>query len=933
LNRKETPNPVFLSAFSFQLSAFNFQLSTFNFQLFFRLPPPSTIQNTNTNTTMNPIQSKSLPALAAALAAVVLTTIPARGAPWTPAELSQPSALWLDASDSGTITLSGSAVSQWNDKSGNSRNFAQATGGNQPAYSATSFNTSYPGVTFDGSSDFMSAGDTLDVGSQSLGIIAAVKYNTSNTSGMVISKTRYAAGAGRYFMGRFQGTGFGLGSGTQYQYVAESDFASAISPSADSSTSPRLLGLDLNRQTSGSIKNWIDGVAVKTSTFTGNATAYNSNDLLLLGAYGNPTGTGPQASSYLSGVISEVVVVQTAMSDTDRQKLEGYLAWKWGMQANLPEGHSYKSAAPESNDTTPPTIATLNPTDDASGVLTYANLATTFNEGIQKGTGNITLKKSADNSEVETFDVATSPRITVSGATLTIDPTGYLEGNTGYYVEIDATAVKDLANNAFAGIANTTTWNFTTGVADTTAPTIATLSPADNATGVDLEANLVATFDETIQKGTGTITLKKSADNSTVETFNVATSPRITVSGASLTIDPTGTLVLATGYYVQIAPAAIQDLSGNSFAGIADSTTWNFTTRAIVLYDDFAVNPNLSSGLWTHSQHWNGLCGTPAWNSGTEDLTLGLPTTALSWSQLRRTEATRGATDPVTLQIKSLSKSGASWGVVGLSISAQATPTLESTSPRYLFFLLTDNGTDWKYQLKRDANNVVWTSSTFTLASLVFPIRLDAVRNGDNYDFKVNGSTVVTGSSYTSAQHDSLVYYHMTWSIGTPSAMTATVDNFGISAATPTPYDTWANGTYSPALTAKLPTDNQDGDSLNNLQEYAFGTQPTVSTGEIVYSGGTLTTPGAPKVVAAAGTYSMVFGRRADYVAAGLTYTVQFSAGLDAWVDNNDGTNAPVQVATDGTINAMSVPFVDFIDTPSGTQKPTFARVKVVQAP
>ena len=146
-------------------------------------------------------------------------------------------------------------------------------------------------------------------------------------------------------------------------------------------------------------------------------------------------------------------------------------------------------------------------------------------------------------------------------------------------------------------------------------------------------------------------------------------------------------------------------------------------------------------------------------------------------------------------------------------------------------------------------------------------------------------------------------------------------------------YDTWANGTFTPALTAKLPTDNQDGDSLNNLQEYAFGTQPTVSTGEIVYSGGTLTTPGAPKIVAAAGTYSMVFGRRADYVAAGLTYTVQFSAGLDAWVDNNDGTNPPVQVATDGTINAMSVPYVDFIDTPSGSRKPTFSRVKVVQAP
>jgi hypothetical protein len=167
--------------------------------------------------------------------------------------------------------------------------------------------------------------------------------------------------------------------------------------------------------------------------------------------------------------------------------------------------------------------------------------------------------------------------------------------------------------------------------------------------------------------------------------------------------------------------------------------------------------------------------------------------------------------------------------------------------------------------------------------------------------------------------------------------LTPRIDNLTLEGPVSAPpaggYDAWANGTFTPPLTQKLPTDNQDGDSLTNLQEYAFGTQPTVSTGEIVYLGGALTTPGAPKVVAASGTYSMVFGRRANYVAAGLTYTVQFSAGLDTWVDNDDGTNAPVQVATDGTINAMSVPFVDFITTPSGSQKPTFARVKVVQAP
>ena len=30
--------------------------------------------------------------------------------------------------------------------------------------------------------------------------------------------------------------------------------------------------------------------------------------------------------------------------DTDRQKVEGYLAWKWGLQASLDASHPYKDA-------------------------------------------------------------------------------------------------------------------------------------------------------------------------------------------------------------------------------------------------------------------------------------------------------------------------------------------------------------------------------------------------------------------------------------------------------------------------------------------------------------------------------------------------------------------------------------------------------------
>jgi len=41
-------------------------------------------------------------------------------------------ALWLEATDLGTIIESGGAVSQWNDKSSNGLNVTQGTGSAQP---------------------------------------------------------------------------------------------------------------------------------------------------------------------------------------------------------------------------------------------------------------------------------------------------------------------------------------------------------------------------------------------------------------------------------------------------------------------------------------------------------------------------------------------------------------------------------------------------------------------------------------------------------------------------------------------------------------------------------------------------------------------------------------------------------------------------------
>ena len=49
-------------------------------------------------------------------------------------------AVWLDAADATTVTLNGSTVSEWRDKSGNARHAAQATAASQPTYTAADLN-------------------------------------------------------------------------------------------------------------------------------------------------------------------------------------------------------------------------------------------------------------------------------------------------------------------------------------------------------------------------------------------------------------------------------------------------------------------------------------------------------------------------------------------------------------------------------------------------------------------------------------------------------------------------------------------------------------------------------------------------------------------------------------------------------------------------
>ena len=119
-------------------------------------------------------------------------------------------------------------------------------------------------------------------------------------------------------------------------------------------------------------------------------------------------------------------------------------------------------------------------------------------------------------------------------------------------------------------------------VSDTTNPTLSSSVPTDDATDVSKNANIVLTFSETVDVENGNITIKKTSDDSTVETINV-TGAKVTGSGSTIiTINPATTLDSLTEFYVLIDASAFDDTAGNSYAGISSTTALSFTTSTAI---------------------------------------------------------------------------------------------------------------------------------------------------------------------------------------------------------------------------------------------------------------------------------------------------------------------------------------------------------------
>ncbi|UJF34522.1 Ig-like domain-containing protein [Paenibacillus hexagrammi] len=247
-------------------------------------------------------------------------------------------------------------------------------------------------------------------------------------------------------------------------------------------------------------------------------------------------------------------------------------------------------------DVAPPILNNASPTNNALDGDMAANLTLTFNESVAAASGKkVTIYNKADDSMVASYDADDTSKVTLNGSTVTIMNSG-LEEKSAYYVIVDAGAFTDLSGNPYAGLSAKTDWTFT--VADKTAPMIASRLPVDDATGVNRTDDLKITFNEPIQAVSGkSINIYRSADHSILKSYTATDTSQVEINGLEVTLKSPN-LDDGASFYVLIDQGAFKDMADNAFAGVSDSSTWNFSTPDTVAPTVVSTLPaNLATGV------------------------------------------------------------------------------------------------------------------------------------------------------------------------------------------------------------------------------------------------------------------------------------------------------------------------------------------------
>ena len=240
--------------------------------------------------------------------------------------------LWLDAADSSTMSFSsGSNISQWRDKSGNGRHASSSSG----TVTSTASTILFP------ANSSLSLG-TIPYTSTQRSIFTVVTMTTStaiSVNHQIIGGNTLTVSMGLYTYGNL------LQFTRQGNVLLESSATSVLGVRSMISAT----------NSTGNLGIFVNGTS---QTITLNQTG----SFAFVSGSGNQTlGPGTQEMS-----ISELILFDSAITTAQRQQIEGYLAWKWGLPNSFPAGHPWRLRnLPVSHPsfTIPPTLRSFQPTD------------------------------------------------------------------------------------------------------------------------------------------------------------------------------------------------------------------------------------------------------------------------------------------------------------------------------------------------------------------------------------------------------------------------------------------------------------------------------------------------------------------------------------------------------------------------------------------
>jgi hypothetical protein len=239
--------------------------------------------------------------------------------------------LWLDGSDplaTGTAPANGTSITSWKDKSGNS---AHATSSGTCVYQSFSKSIALTSASY--SNTTISPG-TFD---SAIFIFAVYKGKGVPTNGVITpliirSRATYNIGNPEMFnTSRYYMTGLSSWAGVTSSYHLD-----------NSTSTHNIFEFSMN-QSANNISEWTNGT---TNTITGtytlpaNMDSINSFNGIYIGTRGDNF-HGP-----FTGTFSEILIYNTPLTATQRQEIEGYLGWKWGLQKQLPSNHPYYNESP-----------------------------------------------------------------------------------------------------------------------------------------------------------------------------------------------------------------------------------------------------------------------------------------------------------------------------------------------------------------------------------------------------------------------------------------------------------------------------------------------------------------------------------------------------------------------------------------------------------